>query len=104
MCLPFSHYGMASERGGVRFRICPRSIGPGSVVEMEFGRRLRAPIVDFRTAGEPQSSVRRRAEQRLAERGFGLAERNRLQARAVITRNDHADMALAHHVGLDDAH
>ena len=48
--------------------------------------------------------MRRRAEQGLAERGFGLAEGDRFQAPAVIARNDRADMALADHVGLDDPH
>ena len=48
--------------------------------------------------------VRRRGEQRLPERAFGLAEGDRLDPAAVVAGGDHAEMAVADHVRLDDAH
>src|SRR3546814_15892215 len=40
-----------------------RLIRPGGVVDVEFTRRARAPIVDLDAAREPQAAMRRRAEQ-----------------------------------------
>src|SRR3546814_11997237 len=75
---------------------CSRLIRPGGVVDVEFTRRARAPIVDLDAAREPQAAMRRRAEQGLPERGFGLAAGDRLEAAAVVARADRADIDRQH--------
>src|SRR3546814_5846213 len=92
---------MRFEESGCLER-CSRLMRPGGVVDVEFTRRARAPIVDLDAAREPQAAMRRRAEQGLPERGFGLAEGDRLEAAAVVARDDRADMAVADHIGLDE--
>ena len=48
---------------------------------MQFRGGTGGPVVDSGTAGEPQATMRRGAEQRLAERAVGGAERDGLRAR-----------------------
>src|SRR3546814_15272154 len=64
--------------------------------------RSRTPIVDLRPARDPQPPVAGRPQYGLAQVGFRLAEGDGLDRPAVIARHDGAQMAVAHHVRLDD--
>src|SRR3546814_18743826 len=81
---------MRFEESGCLERVS-RLIRPGGVVDVEFTRRARAPLVDLDAARETQAAMRRRAEQGLPERGFGLAEGDRPEVGAVVARDARAE-------------
>src|SRR5438309_7199278 len=78
------------------------SVRPGGVVQVQLGGDAVSPFVALDASGEPQLAVRRRGEERLAERAVGEAEADRLYAPAVVPGDDQPEMAAADHVGLDD--
>src|SRR3546814_1246667 len=47
------------------------SVRVGSIVEMEFGLRTAAPVIDLHPAGQPQAAALRGGEQRSEERRVG---------------------------------
>ena len=68
---------------------------------MQFCLRSTCPIVDFCPPGEPELAPLRAVEKCLAEIGFGCPECDSLEACAITSAGDHADMILAHDISLD---
>src|SRR5690242_16056333 len=68
-------------------------------------RRIAAvPLVAFDRAGEPPARVGGRGEERAAKLGLGAAKGDPLEALAVVSRRDAADVALANDAGLEQPH
>ena len=71
---------------------------------MEFGGRTAAPIVNLGLTGHPKPSITRSSKDRLPKVRFSATERDRLDGPAIVPGHDRAQMTVAHHVRLDDAH